>query len=392
MKSIAVLLVLLGSAAAADAQTVVFNPGEIDAPATSSIVPFLEGTDVFWTIYGEDDLDDRFWPYRLEADLFPHLVVLQDYTRLLNLDRQVDEVSRRGKLKRFAYAISGTPAVRLRMLRSVSAPVRTPSYMPRGNVQIFWLAHDMRPEGVDRLSMARAAPRDPGAADQPRAAVAAAVRTISNIMFWEGHFIVGHHSNGQEGCIATVQERDPETGDCVPAGVPVTRDTINEIDGSFSTNYMRAGVNYVRYRLAGAPEPDTGVPGANREQRIGVEFEYHPRAWVDDDIVDLIGRARVNARGAYAWRHLRGCRKRLETGGGLTWNPGVAEGVDELSYFVQASCYPAVNGGWGYFVRVYSGQDYYNIGFLRNITRLQVGLTFNQTDWFRFRRNKQSTN
>jgi hypothetical protein len=32
------------------------------------------------------------------------------------------------------------------------------------------------------------------------------------------------------------------------------------------------------------------------------------------------------------------------------------------------------------------GQDYYNVGFLDDIRRLHVGLTFNQTGFFRFRR------
>jgi hypothetical protein len=58
---------------------------------------------------------------------------------------------------------------------------------------------------------------------------------------------------------------------------------------------------------------------------------------------------------------------------------------------LQVSCFPWLNGGWGFFARWYAGQDYYNVGFLDDINRLQVGLTFNQADFFRFRRRPVKT-
>ena len=79
---------------------------------------------------------DPTFPNLLEADLFPHLVASQNFSSTLD----VVEQSRRGlkRFKEFSYSISGTPAVRIRMLRDVSAPVRTPSYMPRVNAQFLW--------------------------------------------------------------------------------------------------------------------------------------------------------------------------------------------------------------------------------------------------------------
>jgi hypothetical protein len=71
---------------------------------------------------------------------------------------------------------------------------------------------------------------------------------------------------------------------------------------------------------------------------------------------------------------------------------GVAEGVDELSFSLQASCFPTTNGGWGFFVRYYRGQDYYNVGFLDNISRVHIGATFNQSGFFRFRRPTTPSN
>jgi hypothetical protein len=77
----------------------------------------------------------RPFPYRLEANIFPHLVVYQNFSDILDIEEQM----RRGvtRVRERAISISGTPSVRIRMLRETSAPVRTPSYMPRGNVQLI---------------------------------------------------------------------------------------------------------------------------------------------------------------------------------------------------------------------------------------------------------------
>jgi hypothetical protein len=57
---------------------------------------------------------------------------------------------------------------------------------------------------------------------------------------------------------------------------------------------------------------------------------------------------------------------------------------------VQASCFPWNNGGWGFFARWYAGQDYYNVGFLDDINRVHIGLTFNQAEFFKFRRRPKT--
>lgn len=358
------------------------QPATPDTTETNrgAIIPFLEGTDVFWTLWRFEDLritpgsseaPARFFPTKLEADIFPHLVVFQNFTDLVDIDRQAERDA--DKTQELAYSISGTPAVRIRMLRDVSAPVRTPSFMPRVNIQVLW-ARNFKAA----LTAARArASRDAAPAD-----MRATLAQLPRVSLWEGHVIVGHHSNGQDGCITTEQERVPaNTGDCVPVGVTPTEGAINRHDGSFSTNYVRAGINYSRNWMNGSTDLQ-----AVREARLRADFEYHPRAWVDENIVDIYGRARVLLGGAYAARGVGICKKRLEGSAGLVWNPGVVDTVPELSTTVQASCFPTVNGGWGFFARFYTGQDYYNIGFLDTITRVHVGATFNQTDFFRFRR------
>jgi hypothetical protein len=351
------------------------------------IIPFLEGTDIFWTVQSGKRLDSIF-PNRLEGDIFPHLVVLQNYTDLLNIEKQTAKGDVK-RLREFAYSISGTPAVRIRMLRETSAPVRTPSYMPRGNFQVLWVRglKDCDPENpkphcrdAAKLASVEAGPLR----------VLRALAALPRVSLWEAHLIVGHHSNGQDGCIVKDQIRIPtETGDCFPAGVTPTKTNINRIDGSFSTNYIRTGINYSRnWMVPGTPDKTTGATDlhAVREARAKVEIEYHPRAWVDENIVDLYGRTRLNLGGAYAARSIRVCQKRLEGSAAAVWNPGVVDSVPEWSGSVQVSCFPWNNGGWGFFARFYTGQDYYNIGFLDTITRFHVGATFNQTGFFRFRR------
>ena len=57
----------------------------------SPIIPFLEGTDVFWTIVRHDALDQKavFIPNKLEGDIFPHLVQLRARGR--QLQPELDE-------------------------------------------------------------------------------------------------------------------------------------------------------------------------------------------------------------------------------------------------------------------------------------------------------------
>lgn len=341
------------------------------------IIPFLEGTDVFWTVQGGDPT----FPNLLEADLFPHLVAAQNFSSTLD----VVEQGRRGikGFKEFSYSISGTPAVRLRMLRDVSAPVRTPSYMPRMNAQFLWTRglKDCDPSSPKTECRAVEAATFKGVEQAPAAVVeeARALVAVPRVSVWEAHVIVGHHSNGQDGCLMTTQTRvPPTTGECVPPGT-VTAQTINRIDGSFSTNYVRTGVNYSRNWMESGFE-------ATREARAKVEVEHHPRGWIDDEIEGLYGRTRLNGETAYATRHLRFCRRRFEGIASLTWNPGVVETVTEWSTSVQASCFPFMGGGWGFFVRFYRGQDYYNLGFLDEISRVHIGATFNQGGFFSFRR------
>jgi acid phosphatase len=332
-----------------DPQAVATNAGPL--------IPFLEGTDVFFSL----KQDTVF-----EADIMPHLVAVQNFTDVIDLQKQQDRQDRQEKastqdassrkgIKQIAYSISGTPAVRIRMMQSVSNPVRTPSYMPRGNFQLLWA----------RVPASKSVPD-----------LLAALASNNRVALWEAHAIVGHHSNGQDGCLYTDEERSGE--DC-PSVRPIgDKRIINKKDGSFSTNYVRVGFNYSRNHL-------DSTLWANREKRVKVEVEQHFHT--DKNIVDLYGRTRVKAEGAVARRGFVVCPKRAEILGRVEYIHGHPDSVWPVAVTAQASCFPTMNGGWGFFARYYGGQDYYNLGFLDNIQRFQIGATFNQSGFFRFKRS-----
>jgi hypothetical protein len=353
------------------------RPKETETNRT--IIPFLEGTDVFWTVQRGTDGDSIF-PNKLEADIFPHLVGSQNFTDVLDIEKQAQRGT--SKFKEFAYSISGTPAVRIRMLRETSAPVRTPSYMPRVNFQGFWVRglKDCRPENPDRNTIGCGELPIGFVPQQSVETVETLLRALPRLSLWEAHVIAGHHSNGQDGCLNKLQSRvPPETGPCTPSAT-VTPESMNRINGSFSTNYVRVGLNYSRNWMSVG---DTHFQ-AIREARGRVEFEYHPRALVDEEMADLYGRARLLLGGAYAAKDVRWCKRRLEASAGLVWNPGVIDPRLDFSTSAQVSCFPTENGGWGLFARISRGQDYYNVGFLDHVTRVHIGATFSQTGFFRF--------
>jgi len=314
------------------------------------IIPFLEGTDVFISL---EKTPDESWRRStvFEGDIFPHMVVYQNFTDVIDAGRQ----SGRGEPRRIAWVISGTPAVRIRMFEEISRPVRTPSYMPRGNVQII-LARGIR----EALA--------PGGEKRNR------------VTLWEAHAIVGHHSNGQDGCLYQDEVRNGELCDRVPSSK--TGHIINTKDGSFSTNYARVGVNFRRNYL------DTDL-WASREWGLRADVEQHFK--MDPLIRELYGRTRFELAASYAHRETRLCSRRFDMSGSAKAIVGADADVWPVALTAQVSCFPLPRGGWGFFARFYGGQDYYNIGFLENVQRFQVGATFNQGGFFRFQRPGVST-
>ena len=156
---------------------------------------------------------------------------------------------------------------------------------------------------------------------------------------------------------------------------------INTTDGSFSTNYIRTGVNFRQNRLDDTLRADL-------EWGVRADFEYPPCVGRRRHRGHL--RARSHRSGCVVRRaRIPGCRKRLDPSGSLKFIAGRPDDVSPRVYLAQASCFPFRKGGWGFFVRYYHGEDYYNQGFRTDIERVHVGATFNQTGFFRFRRSNR---
>ena len=60
-------------------------------------------------------------------------------------------------------------------------------------------------------------------------------------------------------------------------------------------------------------------------------------------------------------------------------------GIPPVITQVEGACFPQGWGGAGLFLRVYHGQDYYNLGFTEKITRLQFGVTLQRDQFLSFR-------
>lgn len=332
----------------------------LDAPLAAQDTPFIarsgtrplvrpDGTYVFQHIPNSDLV--------FEGQIAPRIIIIDTLgkaTRRVLLDE---------KRPVWGYQVSTTPMVRIRMFDEASSPVRTPSYMPKGTFQLARFRNVSPSKDSDSDEFNR-----------------------GPIEMWLIDAIpFGHHSNGQNGCLFTSEARNAD-GECVEF-VPTPTKTVNKENGSFSTNYIEATVNYGRMHL----DSDGAAAGefATRwEWRAGAGVQLNPEGYVGGSIkpqlADLYGPTRV-LLGAMAARR-------------DTWRCGRAAGDLRLQYITDAppgipslitqaegACFPRGWGGAGIFMRIYSGQDYYNLGFAEKITRFQFGVTLQRDQFLSFR-------
>jgi hypothetical protein len=301
-----------------------------------------------------------------EAQIAPDVKIVDNFRGAL--DNALDS-----KKRHFAYTVFGTFLTRLRMFDEASNPVRTPSYMPKATIQLAW--------------MKNVSDRDPEA--EP-------VEFIKGpIDMWLVNVIpFGHHSNGQNGCLFVQQTRID--GECQPQPPPSANpEDVNRENGSFSTNYIRMGLEYRRMYLVG-DYPDELRAVSQREWGIGGSLELNPSGYIGGSISDTLRplygptRYRITAdvvAGNWRFPVLRKVNcGRAWTDASLTFITGAAPTVDTVATSIEAACLPEGWGGAGVFVRYYRGQDYYNAAFLENINRLQFGLTFLQGKFLAFTR------
>ena len=262
----------------------------------------------------------------------------------------------------WGWQLSATPMVKLRMFDETSSPVRTPSYMPKGTVQLARMRNLSRADADDE-----------------------AQRYKGPVEMWLLDVIpFGHHSNGQNGCLFNEQVRNAED-ECVNL-TGASELTVNKIDGSFSTNYIEAGLFYGRMHLASrtdAPEYATAW-----EWRAGGGIELNPSGFlgggIDDELADRYGQTRLFIESTFARRDLWRCG-RAEAQLDLQYIHDTPAGIPALKAMFEALCLPRQWGGAGLFVRFYRGQDYYNLGFAESITRLQFGFTLQRATFLSFR-------
>ena len=253
-----------------------------------------------------------------------------------------------------------TPVFVVRQLeerQAPSMPVRTPSFMPQITTQ-FLAARRIQGEASD-------------------AKISAVVLGLEGT--------VGHYSNGQAGCFRA-NEKATSNGDCrVDPTAPPGSDTLNTVDGSFSTWFFRvqSRVRFARYRdsllffsaTLGAGvdlhpaflEPIGGMDSAlaavygRTRPFVGIEVARQSRwrcpstmalAWVPCGI----GRLRASLTAEYIGTHPAGI-------------PGVAT-VSELAWTFDRFV------GFGALVRLHRGQDYYNMSLGHVLNVFQYGFTF----------------
>jgi hypothetical protein len=312
-------------------------PQPTDDAGRREVVPFLDSTYVFITV-PRDDLN-------FEADIQPNLVIYQNFTSQLAYEGLTGAFHE-------AWSIVGTPRVRLREFGSRSAPVRTPSYMPKGSLTALFF---------------RGEPNDSRGA---------------RVGIWAVQATLGHHSNGQDGCLFTTDQLVGD--DCVGAA---DLSNINKVDGSFSTNYVRVGGRYRREWLTDISTPEEVQQGLHEqvgtdEFTIAADVEQHFHT--DPRVAPYYGRTRATVSIAAATHLRQVCRSRLAGSATLYYVGQAPSTVGPFALQLEASCTFSDRGGWGAFARYYSGQDYYNLGFSDSISRVVVGVHFEQDGFLRF--------
>ena len=292
-------------------------------------VPFLEATDLFWSLR-----ENPYVPFRvgtenlLEADIFPHFI--------LGFSSRCRDEEQPARSARWP-CISVTPAIRLRMAWDRSAPVHSPSFMPRLNVQ--WLSY--------------------GDGEMTGFTVQA-----------------GHHSNGQTGCLFRWTNWLPweEEGACVDDLMTSDSPTSewlqlpfiepDRINGNFSLNYFRFIYDRATYRL--------NLPGVlDAGGRLSLGVEVSPPGWMYEPMRLHYPAVRFLMSIGIAIGDAPSCNRFDVLSKG-------AFGRGGPSGSMQATCILSEERGLGIFVRAYVGKDQYNSSHLgRDVSRFEMGFTIN---------------
>jgi hypothetical protein len=256
------------------------------------------------------------------------------------------------------------PEFRIRQLtdkEAPSSPVRTPSFMPKLTAQYV---------GARRIGGYVHASE----AEYPLSAM---------IIGLAGTF--GHYSNGQAGCFRA-NERANGGGDCVvdPNAAPGS-DTLNTLDGSFSTWYLQAQA-HIRF----AHYTDS-LPLFTFTIHGGVDWHpafLEPIGGMDTSLAAVYGRLRPFGGAEVMRRSQWGCPSafllawipcgngRVRTSVSAEYLPTHPVGVSSVATTSELAWTFSRWAGFGPIIRLHTGQDYYNIAFGHELNVFQYGFTF----------------
>lgn len=258
-----------------------------------------------------------------------------------------------------------TPMFRIRQVEekeSASQPVRLPSFMPKLTAQFL------------------AARRIGGNERHPAELPLSAMIVGADVSF-------GHYSNGQAGCFRANQRPKADgSGGCeVDATAGPGADTLNTVDGSFSTWYFR-GQTHLRF----AHYRDS-LPLVAFTLNAGVDWHpafLEPIGGMDTSLAAVYGRLRPFGGAELMRQSEWPCAPTAL----LSWLPcglGRLRASVNVEYIgthpARVSTVATTSevawtfrryAGLGALVRLHTGQDYYNMALGHELNVLQYGVTF----------------
>lgn len=250
---------------------------------------------------------------------------------------------------------SASMIVNLRQTHENSAPVRTPSYMPRVRLT---LVHTTGTVDENPLTL---------------------VRTLLSSRQWVTEITpIGHYSNGQDGCLFVGQ--DASNGCTFPTPVPDNALVVNRINGSFSSHYIEGAVAR-RWLAWSSTEFANGRLGSTSVRSVFLRVRDYTLysglgGGMESDLRRLYGTLRVRAGAEYLQETTTGPDGPWWVTGWIEHsNSHAPNNVTRWRGSAEIGKTFDGMGGTGIFARWYVGHDDYNLGFLQKINVLQFGLT-----------------
>ena len=310
--------------------------------------PFLEPSNLFLTFRPEHRGLALDALTVFDADIVPHFTLFgADSCR--SPERRP---SARGWSGTKQPCVSVTPAIHLRMENTDSAPIHSPSFIPRLNVQWLFYSRDGR-----------------------------ATRHLG--------VHLGHHSNGQAGDLFVFSDANYEH-----VGAPVATDPVrvepeeygrlvnyladgsvepNTKDGNFSVNYIR-----VSWDTAWYEETEKAYAG----RRLSLHLDYFINEWMDEPLRDgVYPMMAIRPEIGWAYSPAPLCQRQEFFLKGTLYVHS-QERFDGGAQ-VEWGCVFSPQRGLGAFLRYGYGRDEYNSSFfLEKSHRIQFGLTVNRRRTF----------